>query len=143
MHTNNAAAQQKLAAYKSLIDADIARYCHDLLASTDANFSPYSTEAMRSFTDLLSRGGKRLRGALVIESYRMCGGTDDALAIAAARAAEMIHMYLLMVDDVCDRSALRRGAATAHVLMAQHHKEQALQGDAEHFGVSMALLSSL
>lgn len=60
-------------------------------------------------------GGKRLRPALLLEFYRLCGGkTEDALPFACA--LEMIHTYSLIHDDLpcMDDDDLRRGRATCH-----------------------------
>lgn len=60
-------------------------------------------------------GGKRLRPALLLEFYRLCGGrVEDALPFACA--LEMIHTYSLIHDDLpcMDDDDLRRGRATCH-----------------------------
>ena len=66
----------------------------------------------------LLAGGKRLRPALVLLSCRACGG-DDARpdAVRAAVAAELVHTYSLVHDDLpaMDDDALRRGRPTCHV----------------------------
>ena len=62
------------------------------------------------------RGGKRLRGFLVMEGARMHGLTD-AQAISAAAAVEALHAYSLVHDDMpcMDDDDLRRGQPTVHV----------------------------
>ena len=62
------------------------------------------------------RGGKRLRGFLVLEGARMHGLTD-AQAISAAAAVEALHAYSLVHDDMpcMDDDDLRRGQPTIHV----------------------------
>jgi geranylgeranyl diphosphate synthase type I len=61
------------------------------------------------------------------------------MIIKAAMALEMIHAYLLIMDDIQDRSLTRRGGPTAHIALAQHHEKKHLAGDAGHFGISIAL----
>jgi geranylgeranyl diphosphate synthase type II len=63
----------------------------------------------------LLAGGKRLRPALVLLACRACGG-DDARAMPAACAIEMIHTYSLIHDDLpaMDDDDLRRGRPTCH-----------------------------
>src|SRR5882757_2224696 len=138
-----AAALAALTEYKQQIDAGIAAYCDSLLRTISADFGPYSREAALAFCSLLQRGGKRVRGALVITSYNMFGGTDHQVALTAARGAEMLHVYMLIIDDVCDRSPMRRGDATVHEFLARYHREHHLHGDAAHFGVSTALAVAL
>lgn len=62
------------------------------------------------------RGGKRLRGFLVLESARMLG-LADARAVSAAAAVEALHAYSLVHDDLpsMDNDDLRRGLPTLHV----------------------------
>jgi farnesyl diphosphate synthase len=62
------------------------------------------------------RGGKRLRGFLVLESAGLFG-VAPAQAMAAAAAVEALHAYSLVHDDLpcMDDDALRRGQPTVHV----------------------------
>lgn len=63
----------------------------------------------------LFSGGKRLRPALALGACEMVCG-DDAPALPAACAIEMIHAYSLMHDDLpsMDDDDLRRGKPTTH-----------------------------
>jgi len=58
--------------------------------------------------------GKRLRGLLVVASYRAAGGGDDASPLAAA--IEVVHAYSLIHDDLpcMDDDDVRRGRPTTH-----------------------------
>jgi farnesyl diphosphate synthase len=62
------------------------------------------------------RGGKRLRGFLVIEGARMLG-VPTVQSISAAAAVEALHAYSLVHDDLpsMDDDDLRRGQPTVHV----------------------------
>lgn len=62
------------------------------------------------------RGGKGLRGFLVLETARL-HEADTAKAIDAAAAIEAVHGYSLVHDDLpcMDDDALRRGQPTVHV----------------------------
>lgn len=65
-------------------------------------------------------GGKRLRPAMVLETWRACGGIDGTpsaiSALAAATAIELIHTFSLVHDDLpaMDNDDLRRGRPTNH-----------------------------
>ena len=63
----------------------------------------------------LFAGGKRLRPALALGAADVIAG-DDAVAIPAACAVEMIHTYSLIHDDLpaMDNDDLRRGKPTLH-----------------------------
>ncbi|MFZ1471119.1 MAG: polyprenyl synthetase family protein [Paracoccaceae bacterium] len=75
------------------------------------------------------RGGKRLRGFLVLEGARMLG-IPAAQAMSAAAAVEALHAYSLVHDDLpcMDDDDLRRGQPTVHVKWDQ--ATAVLAGDA-------------
>ena len=68
----------------------------------------------------LLAGGKRIRGMLLIEFNRICGGNFEAAADAAC-AVEMLHAYSLIHDDLpcMDNDTLRRGKPTNHVVFGE------------------------
>ena len=78
--------------------------------------------------DYLLRGGKRLRGALLVLGHEAAGGAREA-ALDASIGLELLHAYLLIHDDFMDQDDVRRGGPTLH---------KALGGD--HLGSSLALL---
>jgi geranylgeranyl diphosphate synthase, type II len=69
----------------------------------------------------LLAGGKRLRPALVLESFRACGGDDHNSALAAAAALELVHTFSLVHDDLpaMDDDDLRRGRPTNHKVFGE------------------------
>ena len=64
--------------------------------------------------------GKRLRGVLVLEAYRACGGEGDARDLASA--VEVVHAYSLVHDDLpcMDDDDVRRGRPTVHRVFGVH-----------------------
>ena len=62
----------------------------------------------------LLAGGKRIRPALLMEFYRVCGGNGDCSDFAAA--IEKIHTYSLIHDDLpcMDNDDYRRGRPSCH-----------------------------
>src|SRR6056297_2180272 len=97
--------EQRLAADAGAIQAQL-----DLVLGT---FPPGPvTEGMGYAT----RGGKRIRGFLVMESARL-HGVDAAAALWPACAIEALHAYSLVHDDLpcMDDDDLRRGQPTVHV----------------------------
>lgn len=64
----------------------------------------------------LMAGGKRLRPILCLAATEAVGG-EDAAALPAAGALEMIHTYSLIHDDLpaMDNDDLRRGKPTCHI----------------------------
>ena len=98
-------------------------------------------------TDLLT--GFVTRGKFVRSTFTYLGWLSDAApamatqsdaAIRAAASTELVHAFALLQDDVMDRSALRRGQPAAHLRLASWHRAQGLDGSAEHFGESAAVL---
>lgn len=134
---------EKLQIYKQAIDADIGTYSTALQHRTLQDYGVHARLGVDTFLDILERGGKRIRGSLVLLGYEMSGGTDARMIIQAARAVEMLHAYILIIDDIQDRSILRRGGPTAHVALADYHKAHRLADNAEHFGVALALNAAL
>ncbi|WFE75600.1 polyprenyl synthetase family protein [Roseinatronobacter sp. S2] len=63
-----------------------------------------------------ARGGKKLRGFLVLEGARL-HGVGRELAVQPAAAIEAVHAYSLVHDDLpaMDDDSLRRGQPTVHV----------------------------
>jgi geranylgeranyl diphosphate synthase type I len=134
---------KQLAEYKRRVDADIAIYAEHASASTQHHYGEHAAATSDAYLDLLKRGGKRVRGALVIVGYEMCGGQDPAMITRAATAIEMMHAYILIIDDIQDRADIRRGKPTVHKALADYHRKLGLRGDPEHTGVSLALCAAL
>jgi farnesyl diphosphate synthase len=89
-----------------------AREVQDCLDAALADFGALPVEeGMRYAT----RGGKRLRGFLVIESAALFG-VPVTQAVRAAAAIEALHAYSLVHDDLpcMDDDDLRRGQPTVH-----------------------------
>lgn len=134
---------KKLVEYKNEIDEAIEAYTKQVQKSTLQNFGANSRLAIDAYLEILSRGGKRIRGALTILGYEMVGGEDHKMIVQAALAVEMIHAYILIADDIADRSAIRRGGPTAHEVLSAYHKKQTWNDDSDHFGTSMAMNAAL
>lgn len=86
------------------------------------------------------RGGKRIRPAFMYFSYLACGGNDKAEIMKAARSVELLQTFLLMHDDLVDRSDLRRGKPTTHRMFEKEFEKLGLSGNKEHFGQSTAMI---
>ena len=77
----------------------------------------------------LLAGGKRIRPILLLEFCRLCGGNPET-ALPFACAAEMIHTYSLIHDDLpcMDNDDMRRGRPSNHTVFGE--AEALLAGDA-------------
>ena len=91
------------AAVQRALDGFCARWLGDV--------APLTAEAIRY---ALLGEGKRLRAILLLEAYKACGGTGDAMDLAAS--VEVVHAYSLVHDDLpcMDDDDVRRGRPTVH-----------------------------
>ena len=99
--------KERLAEYAGMVEAGL-----DRLLPLDGLRQDKVMEAMR-YSAL--GGGKRLRGAFVLEFCRISGG-DVQAALPYACAIEMIHAYSLIHDDLpcMDNDDMRRGKPSCH-----------------------------
>jgi geranylgeranyl pyrophosphate synthase len=134
--------EDQLVAYKKQLEPAIAEFCERALRDAK-NYGEFSLEAVRVFNAVLVRGGKRVRGALVLAAYEMCGGTDAQKVMPVAVAMEVLQTYLLIADDIYDRSETRRGGPTAHIMVRDLHRSKKWRGDGAHFGESIASCATL
>jgi len=104
--------KQQLTEYSELINAEIDNY----LAISEVPERKL-LEAMRYS---LEAGGKRIRPALILESYRLF---DDNYreALPFAMAMEMVHTFSLIHDDLpaIDNDDYRRGKLTNHKVFGE------------------------
>jgi len=82
----------------------------------DGVFAAYPAGPVTDAMAYATRGGKRLRAFLVMESARLHGVADSA-SVWAAASVEVLHAYSLVHDDLpsMDDDDLRRGQPTVHV----------------------------
>ncbi|HIT75411.1 MAG TPA: polyprenyl synthetase family protein [Candidatus Avipropionibacterium avicola] len=91
---------------------------------------------------MVRSGGKRIRPTLALLGHRIGGGRGlptDLVTLGAA--LELLHTFALVQDDVMDHSSTRRGRPTAHVQLADLHRERHGAGDSTRWGHSMAILA--
>ena len=79
-----------------------------------------------------NHGGKAMRPFLVYLGYRVVRGKDLKKILPICLAHELIHAFLLIHDDIIDKSKIRRGKPTIH----EKYKKLF---DA-HYGVSQAIV---
>lgn len=60
----------------------------------------------------ISGFGKRLRPYMVLLAYRAFGGTEPSRIVPAAVACELLHISMLIHDDIIDRDLLRHNQPT-------------------------------
>lgn len=120
-----------LAEYASLAEPRLRAFLDERLAQ--AKKLPVDLGGpFAALRDYVLRGGKRLRGALVLLGCEAAGG-DRAWVVDPSIGVELLHAYLLVHDDFMDRDEVRRGGPTLHVQLGGASRS-------EHLGASLSVL---
>lgn len=82
-------------------------------------------------------GGKRIRPHLTIVGY---GSADDRI-IPVAAAQELIHIAMLMHDDIIDQDDMRHGIANINGRYSTHYREYVSPQRAMHYANSAGILA--
>ncbi|WP_460727941.1 polyprenyl synthetase family protein [Nocardia heshunensis] len=105
---------------------------------------PVFVDAAAALEDFVIRGGKRTRPSFAWTGWLGAGRTADDpdadAVLTACSALELVQACALIHDDIIDSSRTRRGFPTVHVDYEQRHRDQRWAGDADHYGVSVAIL---
>lgn len=96
----------------------------------------------RALAGLAAAGGKRLRPGLLMLAYEMYGGEAYDSVIPVAVAQELLHLSLLVHDDITDNDLIRYGVdnVTGQYLKIYASHGMAA-GDTRHYAESAALLA--
>ncbi len=114
---------------KVAVDARIEAIATQRIARA-ASISQDAAAVVTALFDLATRGGKRVRPALLGASHLACGEKKaDSVAIEAGAAIEILHAYLLVHDDWMDDDDVRRGGPSVHSALRDHFGSRA-DGDA-------------
>lgn len=107
--------------------------CYFLKKIKDSSI--YPTLITKFYEDLadFTQGGKRMRAFLVYLGFLIGSGTDAKKILPISLAIELIHTFLLIHDDIIDKSDLRRGKTTIH------KRYEKLFG--EHYGLSQGIIA--
>lgn len=90
--------------------------------------------------NLITGGGKRIRPYLAFLSYKSFGGKQDDKAINFFISLELFHNFLLIHDDVMDKSQTRHGQKTIHTYVLEKLNQNNRVGDLKHIADSQAIL---
>lgn len=116
------------------------RFFDERAARAAAHGSQY--RALWQAARLASEGGKRLRPALVVNTYLEFGGSDIRTAVEVAAAFELLHTAFLLHDDVIDRDTVRRGRLNLMGACAEDASERgASENGAILWGQASAILA--
>lgn len=128
--------------YAAAIDIELAAILDRLAVDLTAEFhlSPAGTGLFAQLRDYALRPGKRLRGCLAAAAYDSAAGTADGRAgIALGAVLELLQSYLLIIDDVMDRTAVRRGGPA----LQQYYADELADGVPAHAADMLAICAGL
>jgi len=128
--------------YKQAINQSLTAYFEQLPGYFSAyDLPPIAKHALELIAEYTLRPGKRVRGGLASMTYdhitrQELSQNGQQLAVAM----ELIQSYALIVDDVTDKSDLRRGLPTVHRLYEQYNSK-IKERDAEQLATNTGLIA--
>ena len=127
---------------KQKIDAFLSTLFATRIAQAES-ISPDYARLWRSVSQLMQAGGKRLRPYVTLLSYGMNGeGRDYSAVLPAAAAQEMLHMAMLIHDDIIDRDQVRYGVQNVTGQYNNHYAQYVSNADERlHFSNSAAIVA--
>jgi geranylgeranyl diphosphate synthase type I len=134
-------AKETLGKYKYELDKEIEIY-FDKYINENKELTKFSEASLEAFKNVNIRGGKRVRASLVHFIYKLFGGNDTTNIQLAEIALEINNAYILVMDDIQDRSPLRRGNITIHEKLRQELLQKYPEGsqkDLAHIANSQAM----
>ena len=102
------------------IDKIIKQYYSRKIKNASQHFMKEIYEDIASYC---TRKGKRLRPVLALLAYEgyKKGKKNSAEMAKLAAALEMMHSFLLIQDDIVDKSTMRRGEKAMHVITGERY----------------------
>ena len=84
---------------------------------------PFMAEMYQVLREYIMRDGKRLRPLVLLLSYHGYGNkrTIPDSIIRMSSVLEIMHSFLLIQDDIIDRSPMRRGGKALHVITGERY----------------------
>ena len=117
----------------------INRYFEQSIRAAET-ISPAYAQLWRYLHEVFSSGGKRLRPKMTLLAYRVYGGDSPGI-VAVAAAQELLHLSLLIHDDIIDRDYVRHGVANvAGRYQTSYASYVASDTERTHYAHSAALL---
>ncbi len=114
---------------------EFSRYAKQFFKRKQKLVKKYPALVSRFYREIedFSSGGKAMRPFLVYLGYKIAGGNDVNRILPICLAVELIHSFLLIHDDIIDRSNTRRGEQTMH--------KRFEKGRDAHYGLSQAIVA--
>ena len=103
------------------LQSDFERFWqHFFLAHQERySYSDFFEPLYQDMVEFVSRRAKRIRPILFLVSHSIFSKKNDSsnALFQVAAALELLHSFILIHDDIIDRSEVRRGLPTFHKLM--------------------------
>ena len=130
-------AVEVLGEYKKKIDRELAGFLDEQIKKTERDSE--LKDIMFNIKEFCLRGGKKIRPAFFIFGHKCFNGDNEKEIIKASMSVELMQAFLLMHDDIMDRSNLRRGKPTFHKNYEGFCRKK-YSTDARRFGENMAII---
>ena len=101
----------------------------------------FSAEIVSYIKKLVLSGGKRIRPALVFNGYKAFGGKEKEKIMKIAIATELIHIFLLIHDDIIDRGEKRHGVDVLNKWVEKKSEAEFKDDDSMRYGNSVAIIA--
>lgn len=105
---------------KNKIDLELKKY----LAEIDKIYSLSSLSPViyNNIKEFALREGKRIRPCLFIIGYKAFSGKTPSGLYRSAVSLELLHDFMLIHDDIIDKSDTRRGKPSMHIMLNRNLK---------------------
>lgn len=104
--------------------------------------SPHYETLWQDIQNLYGAGGKRLRSYMTLLTYEAFGHTNPEAILPAAAAQELLHIAMLIHDDIIDRDTIRYGVKNVVRQYLDHYEELIdNEHDRQHYANSAAILA--
>lgn len=130
---------EALADFKKKIDPEIEKYFERVIGEALKRDRDIA-DALRHSKKIIMSGGKRARAAFMYYGYLAAGGKELKKILKASVSIELIHLFLLIHDDIIDRDGKRHGMVTLHKYYEKIGSKFLKSKDPHHFGISMAII---
>ncbi len=126
---------------KEAIDQFILPLLEERQTQAEAMHPTFQT-LCQDIARLYSSGGKRFRPYMTLLTYSAYSNDDTNNVMAAAAAQELLHLAVLIHDDIIDRDDIRYGVQNISGRYKEHYRKP-LPEDAEntHFAEGAAILA--
>ena len=107
---------------KEKLDKELIKYINYI--DKRYKLSRISESLFRNIKDFTLRKGKRIRPIMFICGYKGFSSKTPKNLFRCALSMEFLHDFLLIHDDIVDRSDTRRGKPTMHIMLTKEIKRK-------------------